>query len=414
MDETLKAADTHKRTPRPARKDQRELTALDIRRRGPGLHQDGSVAGLYLRVTDSGARGFLLRYMLDGRRRDLWIGSTSEHDLAGARLQARQFRQQIKDGIDPIEQRKDTRLKNRIAQGLAEWTFEKAAREVHKTLLPGWKEGKHADQWINTLTTYAFPKIGTRPVGQIDVAAVVDVLRPIWNTKAETARRVRGRIDAVMRWAVAHQYAAKNPVDDAVELLAEQKDKVEHHAALPYRELPAFLVKLRALDESASRLALELCILTATRSGEIRGATWAELDLPGATWTIAAERMKAGTEHVVPLSAEALAVLKTAGARWGTDPAAPIFPNPAGRGLSDMALTQLVRGMGLSVTVHGFRSTFRDWCAENNVPRDLAERALAHSVRDATEAAYHRSKQIEQRRPLMQDWAVFGNGAAHE
>lgn len=415
MDERKQGLEPARPTPRRPRSEQRPLTALDVRRRRPGLHQDGEVAGLYLRVTDTGARGFLLRFMVAGRRRDMWLGSTSELDLAGARAKAREHRLQIKEGFDPIEERKKLRRQNRIAQGLAEWTFEKAAREVHGNLLSGWKNPKHGDQWINTLATYAFPKIGETPVGELGVEAVAGVLKPIWTTKAETARRVRQRIGAVMDWAVAHGYAKQNPVDAVTvdtQVLPKQRDKVEHHAAMPYADVPAFLRSLQVLDASSSRLALEFAILTAARSGEVRGATWSEIDTKAATWTVPAERMKREREHRVPLSKQALAVLKTAAKRAGkTEPDAPLFPNPYGKPLSDMALTQLMRGLERTETVHGFRSSFRDWCAEHEVPDALAERALAHAVKDPTEAAYHRTEQLEQRRPLMAKWGAFVGSA---
>ena len=400
MDEGLR------RTRKPA------MTPLMVRQAAPGLHSDGEIKGLYLRVSDAGSRGWLLRYMIAGRRRDMWLGSTSEITLAEAREAARTARKLIRDRIDPLDQRRRDRASQAGLEGLRAWTFEKAARAVHKTLLPGWKNEKHGEQWINTLAAYAFPKIGDKPVGEIGVAEALDVLKPIWSTKHETARRVRQRIDQVMRWAVAHGYATQNPVDAAVELLPRQRKEVEHHTAMPYREVPAFMLDLAKLETSASRLALEFTILTAVRSGETRGATWSEIDLDAGLWTIPAERMKSGRVHRVPLSAEAIAVLKAASEKWGSQADAPIFPNPYGRALSDMALTQILRGMKRAETVHGFRSSFRDWCAETGVSRELAERALAHSVRDATEAAYHRTDQLEQRKPLMAAWGAFVRGAA--
>lgn len=387
------------------------MTPLTVRRAAPGMHSDGEIRGLYLRVSDAGSRGWLLRYMIRGRRRDMWLGSSSELTLAEARDAARQARKLIAAKVDPLDHRQRERADQARVAGLRSWTFRRAAEEVHDTLRPGWKNEKHAEQWMNTLTTYAFPKIGERAVGEIDVAAVLEVLRPIWTAKAETARRVRQRLDAVMRWALAHGYAGSNPVSAAVELLPKQRDTVEHHAAMPYPQVPAFVKSLQGLDESASRLALEFVVLTAARSGEVRGATWSEIDLQGATWTIPADRMKSPRPHRVPLSASAIELLQLAGQKWGTDSAAPIFPNPKGRALSDMALTQLMRGQKREETVHGFRSSFRDWCAENGVSRELAERALAHAVKDATEAAYHRTDQLDQRRPVMDAWAAFVKGA---
>lgn len=383
------------------------LGPLDIKRKPAGLHQDGEVKGLYLRVTDTGARGFLLRYMLDGRRRDMWLGSTRETTLAQARDDARAARRLLKEGTDPLVLRHQQQAANKRQAGLNEWTFKKAAEAVHETLKPGWKNEKHAEQWINTLTTYAFPKIGDRPVGEIAVADVLDVLKPIWNTKAETARRVRQRFDAVMKWAVAHGYATTNPVEAATTLLAKQRDTVEHHAAMPYAAVPAFLADLDKRTPSAGSLALQFVILTACRSGEVRGATWGEIDLQAKVWTIPAGRTKADREHRVPLSDAAVQMLSGLDRRDDDD---LVFPGTKGKALSDMTLAAVLKRMKVDVTVHGFRSSFRDWCADNGVSRELAERALAHAVADKTEAAYNRTDQFEQRRPLMQAWAQFVTG----
>lgn len=387
------------------------LGPLDVKRKPAGLHQDGEVKGLYLRVTDTGARGFLLRYMLAGRRRDMWLGSTRETTLAQARDDARAARRLLKEGNDPLVVRHRQQAANKRQAGLNEWTFKKAAEAVHETLRPGWKNEKHAEQWINTLSTYAFPKIGEKPVGEIAVADVLDVLKPIWNTKAETARRVRQRLDAVMKWAVAHDYATTNPIEAATTLLARQRDTVEHHAAMPFADVPAFLAELDKRTPSSGALALRFAILTAARSGEVRGAVWDEFDLQAKVWTIPAERMKAGRPHRVPLSDAAIKMLRalqvSAKHIGGFD---LIFPGAKGQPLSDMTLAAALKRMKVGATVHGFRSSFRDWCAENGVSRELAERALAHVVADKTEAAYNRTDQLEQRRPVMQAWANFATG----
>jgi integrase len=383
------------------------LGPLDVRNLGPGLHNDADVKGLYLRVLPSGGRSFILRYQVDGRRRDMHLGSTREVTLAEARTAARGAWAQLRAGQDPIDARHRQRVVATRESALADWTFERAAREVHSTLLPGWRNPKHGDQWINTLATYAFPKIGTRPVGDIDVAAVLTVLKPIWTTKAETARRVRQRIDQVMRWAVAHDYAATNPVDAASTLLPKQRDQVEHHRAVAVAAAPAFWRDLSALDPNPARLALQWVMLTAARSGEVRGATWGEIDMKAKLWTVPPARMKAGRAHQVPLSAAAIAVLDEAAAQFGSEPEQLIFPSPTGRALSDNAFTALLDRMKVDATAHGMRSTFRDWCSENSVPREVAERALAHAVADSTEAAYNRTQLLEQRRPVMAKWAAF-------
>lgn len=263
----------------------RPLNALDIRNLPEGFHQDAEVRGLYLRVIDTGARGFVLRYQLLGRRRDMFLGSTSEFTLSEAREEARRWRQLLRQKIDPINERQRRNADNLHQAGLREWSFERAAKTVHADLLPGFKNAKHGDQWINTLTTYAFPKIGGRPVGEIDVAAVLEVLKPIWNTKEETARRVRQRMDAVMRWAMAHGYATVNPVDAASELLAKQRDKVEHHTAMPLDQIAAFYTRLGNAAGVAAR-CLQLVVLTAVRSGEARGAVASEFDLDAKLWVI--------------------------------------------------------------------------------------------------------------------------------
>lgn len=391
-----------------------------------GMHADREVRGLYLRVSDTGARSWIFRYQIAGRRRDMGLGGLDVVSIKDARDAAGDLRKLLHNGVDPIDKDDQSKAATASTATVAAWTFKKCAAAVHETLAPGWKNPKHADQWISTLATHAFPKIGERPVGSIGVAEILEVLRPIWSTKGETARRVRQRMDAVMRWAVAHKYATTNPVDAASDLLPKQRDKGDHHPSLPYREVPAFVEGLRKLDVSASRLALEFAILTAARSGEVRGATWAEIDLKSATWTIPAERMKAGREHQVPLAAETATLLALAADCWGSDPAAPLFPGPrSGKALSDMTLTQLVRGMhdadiktggtgyadpkmnGRTATVHGFRASFRNWVAETGFSRELGERALAHVVEDKTEAAYNRTTLFEQRIPMMAAWSTF-------
>lgn len=384
------------------------MTALQAKALPAGLHADAGARGLYLRVLPTGGRSWVLRYQLDGRRRSMHLGALDVLGVADARIEAARQRRLLLDKADPIEARRAERASKKRGDVQAAWIFRKAAVAVHETLAPGWKNPKHAEQWINTLATYAYPAIGDTAVGALDVAAVLAVLRPIWTEKPETARRVRQRLDAVMRWAVAHGYAVSNPVDAAAELLPKQRAEVEHHAAMPYGEVPAFLTQLCALDATAGRLALRFAILTATRSGEVRGAAWAEIDREASVWTIPAERMKAGRTHRVPLSPAALAVLDAAAERFGLQPDAFIFPGQReGAALSDMALVKVLRDMRADAVPHGFRSSFRDWAAEQGVSRELAERALAHAVKDATEAAYHRTDQLEQRRSVMDAWGAF-------
>lgn len=391
------------------------LTALQAKTLAAGLHADAGMRGLYLRVLPSGGRSWVLRYQLGGKRRHMHLGPLDALGVADARIEATKQRRLLLEKVDPIEARRAQRIATRRDDVQAAWTFAKAAAAVHETLAPGWKNAKHAEQWIATLATYAHPAIGDTPVSAIDVGAVLAVLRPIWTDKPETARRVRQRLDAVMRWAVAHGYAPANPVPAAAELLPRQCDEVAHHAAMPYADVPALMGRLALLDATAGRLALRFAILTAARSGEVRGATWAEIDREACVWTVPADRMKAGRTHRVPLSAAALSVLDAVAARFGAEPGAFIFPGQReGAALSDMALVKVLRDMKAHAVPHGFRSSFCDWAAEQGVSRELAERALAHLVKDATEAAYRRIDQLEQRRPVMAAWGAFVTAARED
>lgn len=367
----------------------------------PGRYGDGE--GLALVVGKGGSKSWIVRVQKDGRRRDIGLGSASKVPLKLARERAAEVRQKIELGIDPVAERAK-------AAGIP--TFSVAVKKVHAENAPSWKNPKHAAQWLTTLETYAVPAFGNRSVADVDAAAVRDCLAAIWLEKPETARRLRQRINAVIDWAVAKGYRASGlalPVIDRA--LPKQRAKPKHHAALPYSELPVFTRKLRQ-TESMGRLALEAVILTAARSGEVRMMTWGELDLKAATWTVPAERMKAGREHVVPLSPQAVVLFERMKAhrRDYTD---LVFPGQnRGKPLSDMTLTKALRDMGLSVTAHGFRSTFRDWVAEQtNWPSDLAEAALAHVVSDKTVAAYQRGTMLEKRRELMAAWANYCDGA---
>ena len=379
-----------------------KLTATEVKaKKEPGWYGDGF--GLYLVLAKAGGKSWVLRIQKDGRRRDFGLGSAIKVPLKLARERAQELRELVERGIDPVAERAK-------AAGIP--TFAVSAKTVHAENESNWKNAKHAAQWINTLETYAYPAFGNRSVADIDAAAVRDCLAAIWLEKPETARRLRQRINTVIDWAVGKGYRETGlalPVIDKA--LPKQRAKVKHHAALPYAELPAFMRKLRE-SESMGRLALEAVILTAARSGEVRMMTWGELDLAAATWTVPAERMKAGREHVVPLSPEAVALFDRMKAhrREYTD---LVFPGQnRGKPLSDMTLTKALRDMGLSVTAHGFRSTFRDWVAEQtNWPSDLAEAALAHVVSDKTVAAYQRGTMLEKRRELMAAWANYCEGA---
>lgn len=381
------------------------LTATAVKAASePGRYGDGD--GLFLLVGKRGGKSWMVRIQKDGRRRDIGLGSASKVPLKLARQRAGEVREQVEAGIDPVAERAK-------AAGIP--TFREAAKLVHAEHKGSWKNAKHKAQWLSTLESYAFPAFGDRSVAHVDAPAVRDALAAIWLEKPETARRLRQRIRTVIDWAVAKGYregALAMPVIDKA--LPKQRAKVRHHKAVPYAELPAFIDKLRQ-SESMGRLALEAVILTAARSGEVRLATWGELDLNAATWKVPAERMKAGREHVVPLSAPAVALFERMKAhrRDDTD-AALVFPGAKrGRPLSDMTLTKAMRDMGREETPHGFRSTFRDWVAEQTTwPADLAEAALAHVVSDKTVAAYQRGSMLEKRRELMAAWADYCEGAS--
>lgn len=388
-----------------------ELNALAVSRlRKPGLHAVGGVSGLALQVTATGARTWILRTVIGGKRREMGLGGYPDVPLAEARDKARAAKRAIKeDGIDPIEQRKAARskLKAELAKAI---TFKEAATKYIATHEHGWKNAKHAAQWTSTLETYAYPKIGNLHVRDVDDAHVMEILTPIWTAKTETASRLRGRIEKVLDWAIASKYRdGPNPArwkgNLDVRLAQPSKvAKVQHHAALPYEDIGAFMSELRQVDGMGAR-ALEFAILTATRSGEVRGATWQEINLDKALWIIPAERMKAGKEHHVPLSPAAVKLLKAV-PRLGDS--TYVFPGTKGM-LSDMTLTAALRRMNRGdLTAHGFRSTFRDWAGEvANYPREVCEHALAHQLKDKAEAAYQRGSLFDKRRALMDDWAKF-------
>lgn len=388
----------------------KELSALEVNRlTAPGLYFVGGVAGLALQVTGADSRSWILRATVGSRRRDMGLGGFPDVTLAGAREAARTARAKIKDGIDPVEETKAKRSALLAAQASA-ITFGEAAAKFIQAHESGWKNAKHASQWTTTLETYAFPTIGKIRVSDIQTAHVITILEKIWTTKTETASRLRGRIESVLDWATVRGYRkGDNPARwkghlDKLLPAPSKVQKVQHHTALDYREIAAFMVELAKVEGMGAR-ALEFAILTAARSGEVRGATWAEIDDKAAVWTIPAERMKAEKEHRIPLTATALALLAKLPRIVGTD---LIFPNNKENPsvLSDMTLTAVLRRMSVAVTAHGFRSTFRDWAGETTAyPREVIEHALAHQLKDKAEAAYARGTLFDKRRRLMADWA---------
>lgn len=387
----------------------KELSALEVSRLGRnGLHFVGVVPGLALQVRGE-ARSWILRAKIGNAVRDIGLGGYPGVTLAMARESAREKRAQIANGIDPIQQRTEQRDALKAAQG-KRLVFSEAVSHFLSDKSSEWKNAKHRQQWENTLQTYANPILGNLAVKDIELAHVMEVLKPIWTTKTETASRVRGRIEKVLAWASVHGYRdGDNPARwkgnlDVVLPAQSKATKVKHHAALPYSDISIFLNNLR-LRTGTAALALEFCILTAARSGEVREATWGEIDRDKGQWTVSAQRMKAGKEHRVPLSARTLEILRQLPA--GTDDQI-IFKAPRGGALSDMSLGAVLKRMDVPATVHGFRSSFRDWAGETtSFPREVIEHALAHQLKDKAEAAYARGTLFDKRRRLMDAWADF-------
>lgn len=382
------------------RHQEKRLSAAFVRTvAAAGFYGDGN--GLYLKVDPSGAKRWIQRIVISGKRRDVGLGSASLVSLAEAREAALQHRKQARAGDDPQD------AKRRSAAIL---TFEEAAKKVHELSKPTWRNEKHGAQWLTTLTVHAVPIIGSKRISAITSADVLAVLSPIWNSHPETARRVKQRIGTVMKWAMAQGWRSDNPADAIAKALPKHdRSKIQHRKALPYDQVADALKKVRDSDAIvATKLAFELLVLTATRSGETRLARWTEFDLDKAEWIIPAARMKAKRAHRVPLSKRCLQILDEAKAlrRHGDD---LVFPgSQAKKALSDMTLSKLVKELGIDAVPHGFRSSFRDWAGEQTAhPREVIEFALAHVIKDKAEAAYARSDLFEKRRALMDDWYLY-------
>jgi integrase len=380
------------------------------RLRRPGYYNDGG--GLYLRVTEDGNKSWVFRFRLtSGRLRQMGLGSANTFSVKEAREHARAARQQRYAGIDPIEARREQRQGAAVRRAAA-MTFRECAEAYIAAHSPAWKNPRHAAQWPATLTTYAYPIVGALPVQAVDTALVIKVVQPIWERIPETAGRVRGRLETVLDWATARGYrTGENPARwrGHLENLLPHRSKiarVEHHAALPYGELPAFMAELRSIDSISSR-CLQFAILTCARTGEAIGAPWEEIDLDERLWSLPAERMKGERPHRVALSRPAMEILREMHAmRSGPY----VFPGQRpGQPLSQMALLMLLRRLDRKdLTVHGFRSTFADWCAERtNFPSELREMALAHAVGSKVEQAYRRGDLFAKRRQLGEAWARF-------
>lgn len=388
------------------------LSAHIVKRiRTPGLHAVGGVAGLHLQVTETGARCWTLRMTVGGKRRDMGLGSLAVVSLADARQKALEARRQVQEGKDPLRERRALARALTLAQAVP--TFDACAKLFLASKKAEFTNPKHASQWESTLTTYASPVVGKLPVNEIDLPHILQILEPIWTTKTETASRLRGRIEDVLAWAtVARHRSGDNPARwkgnlDAVLPKPGKIAKVDHHAAMPFADLPAFVAELRKRDGVAPRM-VEFAILTAARSGEVRGARWEEIDFDAQAWTIPASRMKARKEHRVPLTQAAVELLGSL-PHDRREKHALIFASGKGSQFSDMALTAVLRRMDVKdATVHGMRSTFRDWAGETtSFPREVIEHALAHRLKDKAEAAYARGTLFDKRRKLMDAWSRY-------
>ena len=369
----------------------------------PGRYSDGG--GLHLYIRKAGRKSWVLRITIDGRRRDIGLGGFPAASLAKAREKAADNRAAVVEGRDPLADKR----------ALATPSFREAACAVHEANKPRWRNAKHSESWMQTLERHAMPTLGSTPVDRIDRGDVLRVLTPIWTTRPETARRVRQRMRTVFRWAMAHGFIENNPAGEAIDGALPPMPKVKAHLrSLPYQEAGSALETVEASQASLSaKLCFWFLVLTAARSGEARGATWDEIDLHDQVWRIPPERMKAGVEHRVPLSGQTIELVGKASAL--RDDSGLVFPSPLkpGSPMSDMTLTKVLRSAGLAerATVHGFRSSFKNWALEQtDTPWAVSEAALAHVLGNSTEQAYARSDLFERRRTLMQQWADYLTG----
>lgn len=388
----------------------KEMGAMEVKRlTEPGLHAVGTVPGLRLNIRATGAKSWILRTTIGPKRCDIGLGNYPAVTLAAAWERARATLDEIRNGIDPVAKRK-------AKQETIAWTFKACALAYIASHEPSWKNAKHGQQWINTLTTYVFPVFGDKHVRDVDTGDVTTAIRPMWSTKNETMVRVRNRIELVLSWAAAQGYRPKgfNPATwrghlDQVLPKPSKVNNRESFEAVPIDAMHGFMERLRSVGGMSAR-CLEFAILNACRSGEARGAAWSEIDLNAGTWSIPSARMKSGRAYRIPLSATAIKLLDTMPRFEGTD---LIFPGRAGdKPLSDMSLTLVMRRMKLTAVPHGFRSTFTDWTAERTAyPAEVRAMALAHAIGDDTEGAYRRGDLFDKRRQLMSEWAAFVNTA---
>ena len=383
----------------------KKLNAAQVKSiKKPGLHR--ADAGLYLRVRPTGYKSWVQRIVIGKERSDISLGEYPAVSLAQAKDQAARYRLDITDGRNPASEKRAEKRNAKMP------TFEEAAERTHKSLVPTWRSDQHAVRWLRTLKKHAIPKLGNLPVDQVTKSDVLGVLEPIWHTTPETARRIRQRIRSILKYCQAHDYVEHNVAGEGIDgALPKNKNAKKHHRAMPYDEMPETMRIIEStVDSLPARLCMKFLILTATRSGEARGARWSEIDLESTMWTVPGERMKGGKAHRVPLSRTALEVLEEA--QPLRDDSALIFPSPLkrGHGLSDMTLMMTLRRIELAdkTVVHGFRSSFRTWALEcTDIPWEVCEAALAHVLGNQVERSYARSDLLERRRPLMQEWDAF-------
>lgn len=382
------------------------LSVLQIKSiKTPGWHCDGG--GLYLEVDPSGAKRWAMRLTIQGKRRDFGLGPLHKVTLQGARAKAAEYRELAYAGVSP-----PSKITRRYRARTGDMTFARAADEVHLARKGQWSNGKHVDQWINSLRDHVFPVLGEKPVAAVTTGDILQALSPIWTSKPETARRLRQRIRNVLDWArAAGHRSGDNPVDLIGDALPRHISKTEHHEALPYEEVGAFLKALRdSQSDTATKAAFEFMILTAARTTEVRNATWSEIDLSKALWTVPSDRMKARRQHVVPLSIRAIEILKAVRPTQA-DPADLVFKDTkTSAALSENRFLNArdAVGYGDRCTPHGFRSSFRDWASEETAfPPEVAEMALAHTIKNKAEAAYRRGALLAKRRELMSVWATY-------
>ena len=399
--DNVNALPTKRRRGKPrGRHPHKRLSAPFVRSAPPGRHCDGN--GLYLYVQKTGTRSWIQRLVIRGRKRELGLGSVQLVSLAEAREQALANRKLARAGGDPLAE------KRRLV-GVP--TFAEAAKRVVDQKRAGWRSAAHARNWFRTLEIHAFPRIGDVAVSEVTSGDALDILTPIWHTKAPTARFVHMRVRAVLEWAIAMEWRTDNPCDRILHLLGPQHDVVTHHRALPHGEVAAAIAKVRTAGVGrVDSLAFEFMVLTAARGAEVRGAVWSEIDQDAGVWTIPASRMKTAREHRVPLCGRALEILEAA-RKLGDGENPVVFVSERGRPLATKRLNRLLGKHGIAAVPHGFRSSFRDWAAEKtDHPREVVEAALAHVVKNKVEAAYMRTDLFERRRRLMADWEAYVAG----